>query len=126
MMEETPLHLACLDGHLDVVRYLLTSHDANLEATDNDGHDTSSLGLPEGHLDVVRYLLTSHDANLEATDNDGKTPLHWACQSMVILKLLACCWMKVLTCLQYLVMAKLHLTLHMKILDPCWCLDQSC
>ena len=42
---DTPLHLACWDGHLDVVRYLLTSHDANLEATDSNGRYASSLGL---------------------------------------------------------------------------------
>ena len=30
----TPLHWACLiQGHLDIVQYLLTSHAANLEAT---------------------------------------------------------------------------------------------
>ena len=72
----TPLHSACWRGHLDVVQYLLTSHDANLEATTNAGKTPLHWACWNGHLDVVRYLLSSRRANLEATDIDGWTPLH--------------------------------------------------
>ena len=75
----TPLHIACENGHLDVVRCLLTCHDANLEARDSDGDTPLQIACLHGHLDVVAYLLTSHDANMETTDNDGDTLLHYAC-----------------------------------------------
>ena len=73
----TPLHWACLKGHLAVVKYLLTSHGANLEATENDGDTPLHLACEWGHLDVVQELV-AHGANLEATDDAGKTPLHLA------------------------------------------------
>ena len=41
---KTPLHWAASEGYLAVVQYLLTSHGANLEATDDNGIDASSLG----------------------------------------------------------------------------------
>ena len=76
---DTPLHLACMNGNLDVVRYLLSSRRANLEARDNSGNTPLHWACWCGRLDVVRYLLSSHGANLEATDNNGQTPLHLAC-----------------------------------------------
>ena len=76
-----PLHLACENGHLDVVQYLLTSHGANLAAdTDWLGRTPLHYACEQGRLDVVRCLLTCHDANLEAlTPFDGETALHLAC-----------------------------------------------
>jgi len=78
-MGETPLHKACMSGHFDVVEYLLTSHRANLEATDNSGRTPLLYACLSGHIEVVRYLLSDRGANLEATDNAGNTPLHLAC-----------------------------------------------
>ena len=78
---KTPLHLACLCGHLAVVGYLLLySSDENLlKATDTYGDTPLHCACNQGHLDIVRYLLTSRGANLEATDDCGLTSLHWAC-----------------------------------------------
>ena len=66
-------------GRLDIARYLLTAHAANLEATDSLGRTPLHWACNNGELDIARYLLTAHAANLEATDNDGRTPLQVAC-----------------------------------------------
>ena len=74
----TPLHLACWYGHFDVVQYLLTSHDANLEATDSDGWTPLHFACDEGgHLDVVQELI-ARGADLFVANDDGCTPLHYA------------------------------------------------
>lgn len=74
---------ACYSGHLDVIKFLLTSKKLSKNA--NLHHDKEyplTLSAYNGHLDVVRYLLTSKDlkehANIHAIEN---SPLIWAAQS---------------------------------------------
>jgi ankyrin repeat protein len=57
----TPLHLACQQGHLDVVRILI-SYGASLELIDNEGR--TPLDLAAGHEPVLEYLA-SLDVRLE-------------------------------------------------------------
>jgi hypothetical protein len=82
---DTPLHVACLYGHADLVRALLAKN-ANPRVTDGDGgtplHDASA----GGHMEIVRMLVDSvFSASAEevasfvnARDGDGETPLHLA------------------------------------------------
>ena len=54
--------MACESGHLDVVKYLLTSPDlkehANIHAREDSGFNWA---CENGRLEVVKYLLTSTD-----------------------------------------------------------------
>lgn len=65
--DENAIRCACVFGHLDVVRYLLTSPDIktkpDLEVTEGDRNSLTSLGFAckGGHVDIVKYLLTSPD-----------------------------------------------------------------
>lgn len=82
---DTPLHVACLYGHADLVRALLAKN-ANPRVTDGDGgtplHDASA----GGHMEIVQMLVDSVvSASAEevasfvnARDGDGETPLHLA------------------------------------------------
>ena len=87
---DTPLHVACLYGHADLVRALLAKN-ANPRVTDGDGgtplHDASA----GGHMAIVQMLVDSVKASVEeddssaavasfvnARDGDGETPLHLA------------------------------------------------
>ena len=52
---QTPLHLACQEGHLDVVRILI-AYGASLELIDNEGR--TPLDLAAGHEHVLEYLAS--------------------------------------------------------------------
>lgn len=73
----TALHLACYEGHLDVVK-LLMKH--NVDITQLAQNDLSPLHLAafNGHTKVVELLL-ENDAKIDAQDREGKTPLLHAC-----------------------------------------------
>ena len=74
--EQTPLHYACMNGRLTVVKYLI-AHGANIEAKDNAKINSGSTPLHiasyYGKIEVVKYLL-SIGANKDAKTNSGYTP----------------------------------------------------
>ena len=72
---------SCQKGHLEIVKYLLTSPElkehANIHAQDDLGF---RLACNYGHLEIVKYLLTSPDLKEHAdihADNDYG--FGWAC-----------------------------------------------
>lgn len=74
--DETPLHKASLIGHLEVVKYLLSSGvevDSKTEFNSTPLHFASE----NGHLEVVSHLV-SCGANVNSVEEDGWTPLHYA------------------------------------------------
>ena len=72
---------SCENGHLEVVKYLLTSHDLKEHADIHAKNDYGfRLACVNGHLEIVQYLLTSAElkehADIQAQDNLG---FRWAC-----------------------------------------------
>ena len=73
---------ACRCGHLEVVKYLLTSAEltehADIHAKDDEGFKWA---CRYGHLEVVKYLLTSPEltehADIHAQNDEG---FIWACE----------------------------------------------
>ena len=53
--EMTPLAVAALKGHLDIVQYL-TAKGVNLQATNKDGKTALALARESGNDDVVKFL----------------------------------------------------------------------
>jgi len=74
------LFAACCGGSLDVVEYLLTTHNANIHAVDNHGKSCLHVATEWSRAEVVRYLLANYpDADLVAkTDCGGDTALHYS------------------------------------------------
>ncbi|CAD7704777.1 unnamed protein product [Ostreobium quekettii] len=76
----TPLNLAALSGHLDIVAYLVESG-ANIETRQRWGQSPLGSAAINGHVNVVRFLMDhSPPANTSSRDSDGALPIHYASQ----------------------------------------------
>ena len=75
--DRTPLHVASLLGHLEVVRLLLEANADKDKATDVVGLTPLYAASQGGHVDVVRLLLEAN-AHQDKAQHDGTTPLYAA------------------------------------------------
>lgn len=73
---ETPLHVAALHGHKDIVEFLIESG-AMVDSRDNDGRTPLHPAGWAGETEVATILIR-HGADVNAQDNFGDTPLHRA------------------------------------------------
>jgi ankyrin repeat protein len=69
----TPLHLAVLHKHTDVVTFLV-DHGADVNSRTSDGITPLHEAAQIGDLDLVKLLL-SRGANVRAVDSTGWTPV---------------------------------------------------
>lgn len=73
--EETPLMLACLKGHQEMVKLLL-ARDADVNKT---GWTPLHYAATGGHTQIMQWLLDEH-AYIDAESPNGTTPLMMAAQ----------------------------------------------
>jgi ankyrin repeat protein len=73
------LFRATREGNTDMVKSLLSSPGANVNATDERGSTPLLEAARYGHEDICRVLIAA-GANLKAKDRDGKTALLLAVQ----------------------------------------------
>ena len=89
--ERTPLHLACLHGHISVVQiHKDHSHLQSVrECRDAEGNTPLHLACSGGNLGIVELLLDS-EADVKATNKQNEISLHIAvhCRHVPIAKLL--------------------------------------
>lgn len=69
----TPLHLAVIGGHKDLVE-LLFANKADINAKDKAGWTPLHFAVYKGHKDIVELLL-ANKAEVNITNNAGDTPL---------------------------------------------------
>lgn len=76
---QTPLHIAALEGHAEMIPELLRSG-ANALMQDAEGRTALHLAVAKEHFDVVRLLLDDDhsQAMIRIADGAGKTSLHQA------------------------------------------------
>jgi len=74
------LFRATVEGNTDMVRSLLSSPGANVNATDERGNTPLLEAARYGHEDICRLLIAA-GADLKAKDKDGKTALMLAVQN---------------------------------------------
>ena len=73
------LFRATIEGNTDMVRSLLSSPGADVNATNERGSTPLLEAARYGHDDVTRVLIAA-GADIKAKDNDGKTALMLAVQ----------------------------------------------
>ena len=75
---ETPLHEACLEGHLEVCTMLLEADPSVAYKRNCDGDSVLFVACGHGHLDVVRLLLGQSPLLLISEEDGSTTSLHAA------------------------------------------------
>jgi ankyrin repeat protein len=75
----TPLHWACQEGKLEIVKCLLNAG-ASIDVQDNGGFTPLYTAVGEGNLGITRELLERNASPTLRVKSDGDgTPLHSAC-----------------------------------------------
>ena len=78
----TSLSLMAVEGHLEVVKFLVQEAGADVESKITNGWTPLSLTAAKGHLEVVKFLVKEAGADVESKDKDGKTALDLARQGI--------------------------------------------
>ena len=74
--KKTVLHIACQEGHLDLVTYLLRKRQGHVLEQDSDGLTPLHYASKAGHFHVC-HLLLDEGAVPNAISKEGHTPLHF-------------------------------------------------
>lgn len=75
---ETPLHLACRNGHTSIVERLL-KFKPTIDEKDVNKRTALHYACEAGHENIVKYLI-ANGASLNKSEVKGLTPLHLACE----------------------------------------------
>ncbi|KAJ3799079.1 ankyrin repeat-containing domain protein [Lentinula aff. detonsa] len=71
----SPLSLASLNGHIEVVKTLLSLEDLDVNSTDKAGLSPLTHAASSGHLKIVRLLLEQPDIQVWSVDYQGQNIL---------------------------------------------------
>ena len=75
---DTSLHIAALNGRLDVVEYFTTSQHCDPACKGPNGGTPVHAACSGGHIEVVKYLSNKQGVNPSCKDDDGTRPIHCA------------------------------------------------
>eukprot|EP01124_Arcella_intermedia_P005738 TRINITY_DN13389_c0_g1_i1.p1 TRINITY_DN13389_c0_g1~~TRINITY_DN13389_c0_g1_i1.p1 ORF type:complete len:1042 (+),score=212.71 TRINITY_DN13389_c0_g1_i1:877-4002(+) len=83
-----PLHKACKNGHLPVVKLIMQKR-VSLDIRDRNGQTPLHRAISNGHLNVAQFLI-ENSATVDVVSKSGITPLRLGCEmgSVDIVKLL--------------------------------------
>ncbi|KAL1546519.1 ankyrin repeat-containing protein BDA1-like [Salvia divinorum] len=91
---DTPLHIACIGGHLEFVREMLLLAPEFASELNRDGLSPLHIASARGDVEIVRELLKLGSHVWLAKGREGRIPLHSAVakgRARVILELLSAC-----------------------------------
>ena len=71
--KQTPLHVACGSGDLDVIRVLVTEYKADLSVRDKQNDTPLHIAARHGYIDVIKCLVDDFECNPTRTGYEGRT-----------------------------------------------------
>ena len=76
----TPLHVACREGHTQIVALLLQDQRVDVNKQTNERVTPFFIACESGHLDIVKYMMQDErvDVNKQGYNNKG-SPFHISC-----------------------------------------------
>ncbi|GFY93976.1 hypothetical protein Acr_09g0004220 [Actinidia rufa] len=75
---ETPLHIAAMQGHVNFAKALLSYKPDLVTELDSHGRSPLHLASANGYIEIVKLLLAADTGACTIRDEDGRTPLHLA------------------------------------------------
>ena len=69
-----------MNGHLDIVKYLVFEHNCKPQCRDKEGQTPLHYACASGYLEIVQYFHSEKFSDLVHTAHSGDTPLHYACK----------------------------------------------
>ena len=78
---QTPLQLAVIKGHVEMVKFLMDQDDVIMDARDGTGRTPLSYAAQRGHMGIVELLAARDDVTADSWDDFGRTPLSYAAGS---------------------------------------------
>ena len=79
-LDRTPLHLAALNGHLEIVKFLVKDCEADVNKTNKWDKTPLHYAAEEGRIDVVQFLVQDCGVDVNQKNRYEETPLHLATQ----------------------------------------------
>ena len=74
-----PLHLACENGQMNIIQYLINEAHCDPSCEDNNYRTPLHYAIRHGHVNVVHYLINKAHCDPSCVTIFGETPLHYAC-----------------------------------------------
>ncbi|XP_062589127.1 serine/threonine-protein phosphatase 6 regulatory ankyrin repeat subunit B-like [Saccostrea cucullata] len=76
---KTVLHLCCMNGNLQMCKYLASNYPCVVNIIDNDGMTALHCAAFGGNVEIFKFLNQKR-LDAENTSDQGKTVVHWCCR----------------------------------------------
>ena len=77
--QDTPLHVAAIQGHIEVVKFLTVEMHCDTTCRNASTHTALHLLAMKGHLETLKFLISDRNCDPDISGQYGRTP-HYAAE----------------------------------------------